>query len=118
MSHRALDAAAIGTLTKMLGGDAESLRELVGDLVTEVSGRLAEAHAGIDTGDATLTGRAAHTLKSNALTFGALHMADLARQIETAARAGDLGAAAGLLPALEHAWANVQPSLLEVCEAA
>ena len=118
MSHSALDAAAIGTLTEMLGGDAESLRELVDDLVKEVPGRLAEAHAGIDTGDATLTGRAAHTLKSNALTFGALHMADLARQIETAARAGDLGAAAELLPALESAWADVQPLLLEVCKAA
>lgn len=118
MSHSALDAAAIGTLTEMLGGDAESLREMIDAFLEEGPARLAEARVGIDTGDVTLTGRAAHTLRSNALTFGAFGMAEVARQIETAARAGDLGAAAELLPTLEREWVDVQPSLCEVRGAA
>lgn len=116
MSESALDAAAIDTLTAMLGGDAEALRETIDAFFEEVPARLAEAQAGIGMGDATRTGRAAHTLKSNALTLGALQMAELARQIETAARAGDLDTAADLLPAMEQAWADVHPSLLDVCK--
>jgi HPt (histidine-containing phosphotransfer) domain-containing protein len=110
----ALDVDAIAALTDMLGGDADSLRELIDAFVEEAPARLAEARIGIDTGDAELAGRAAHTLKSNALTFGATRMAEVARQIETAARTGDLGAAAELLPMLEQAWVNVQPPLSEV----
>ncbi len=114
----ALDAAAIETLRQMLGGDAESLREMIDAFAEEVPARLAEAHLGIEQGDATLTARAAHTLKSNALTFGALGMANVARQIETTARSGDVAVAAQLLPALERAWADVQPSLTQVRDAA
>ncbi len=114
MSSRALDVDAIAALTDMLGGDSESLRELIDAFAEEVPARLAEARTGIATGDAQLTGRATHTLKSNALTFGAAQMAEVARQIEAAARTGDLDIAAELLPALEQAWVEVQPSLSDL----
>ncbi len=112
--HNDLDAAAIDALNDMLGGDAELLTEMVDAFVAEVPARLAEARTGIETTEPDVASRAAHTLKSNALTFGALGMADLARQIESAARAGDLSEAGDLLPALEAAWVAVQPSLLQI----
>jgi HPt (histidine-containing phosphotransfer) domain-containing protein len=112
--HNDLDAAAIDALNDMLGGDAELLTEMIDDFVAEVPARLAEARTGIETTEPDVASRAAHTLKSNALTFGALGMADLARQIESAARAGDLSEAGDLLPALEAAWVAVQPSLLQI----
>jgi histidine phosphotransfer protein HptB len=108
-----IDTGAIDTLWELLG-DAESVREMIDAFVEEVPARLAEARAGADAGDAATLGRAAHTLKSNALTFGATEMAGVARQIETDARAGDLGAAAAALPTLEGAWVSARPVLLEV----
>ncbi len=113
MSDDALDAGAIDALRDMLG-DAESVREMLDAFFEEVPARLAEAQAGVEVGDAAVAGRAAHTLKSNALTFGARAMAEIARQIETAARDGDLRQAKELLPALTRAWVEVQPLLREI----
>jgi HPt (histidine-containing phosphotransfer) domain-containing protein len=114
MTDDALDADAIDALADMLGGDVELVREMINDFVDVVPARLAEVRQGIESGDADLAGRAAHTLKSNALTFGALHMADTARQMETSARAEDLRAVAALLPILEGSWEVARPLLLGV----
>ena len=51
--------------------------------------------------DPVLTGRAAHTLKSNGYTFGAVALGDLCRELETAARDGDLSGAAPLVEQVE-----------------
>jgi histidine phosphotransfer protein HptB len=118
MSDDALDTGALDALTKMLSSDPDFVREMIDAFVEEVPARLAEVGHGIDASDAGLAGRAAHTLKSNALTFGAFAMADVARQMETAARAGDLSAAGALLPALERTWEIAQPLLREVGETA
>ena len=69
-----LDAAAIDALIDLLGDDADVLAEVVDACLEEVPTRIAEIRAGAESGDATLVGRAAHTLKSNALTFGALEL--------------------------------------------
>ena len=114
MPGEALDRGAVVALTDMVGGDAELITDLVDVFLEEAPERLGEARSGIETSDATLTGRAAHTLKSNALTFGALDLAEVARQMETAARADDLDAAAEMLPALERAWTEIRPSLLDL----
>ncbi len=73
--------------------------------------RLAELSSGLETGDAVLLGRAAHTLKSNALTFGALGLADLAQRLELAARGGDLSDAQPLVMRVELEWKQVEPLL-------
>lgn len=114
MPGEALDQGVVVSLTDMVGGDLELLAELIDVFLAEAPQRLVEAREGIDHEDAALTGRAAHTLKSNALTFGAMELAELARQVETAARNSELTAAAEMMPALELAWAETRPLLMEL----
>ena len=64
--------------------------------------------------DPQLAGRAAHTLKSNALTFGALRLGELSLQVETAARDGDLATAGRLVPVIEAEWLETLPLLCEL----
>src|SRR5881397_2672100 len=85
-----LDAAAVRSLIELVGDDHEALAEIVEAFIEEAPQRLAELHEGLAAGDAVLVGRAAHTLKANGHTFGALRLAELCQEIETAARGGDL----------------------------
>ena len=64
MTDDALDTDALDALTRMLGSDADLVREMIDDFVEEVPARLAEVRQGIDASDAAVAGRAAHTLKS------------------------------------------------------
>jgi HPt (histidine-containing phosphotransfer) domain-containing protein len=101
-----LDPAALRTLSDLVGGDSEVLAELVGDFLAEAPQRLAEMRSA----DAALAGRAAHTLKSNALTFGAAELASACRDVELTAREGEVGA--GLVDLADGAWARVRPELI------
>lgn len=96
----------------MIGGDRDALTEIVDAFVEEAPGRLAELRRGAEQGDATLAGRAAHTLKSNGLTFGAVELASLCRRLEVAARADELAGSAELIDRVEEQWAIVQRELV------
>jgi HPt (histidine-containing phosphotransfer) domain-containing protein len=85
-----LDPVAVRALYGLLGGDREALVELVDSFLNEAPQRLAELRRGADQGDAGLVGRAAHTLKFNGSTFGAVELASLCRRLELAARANEL----------------------------
>ncbi len=111
-SGATLDSAAIDALIDLLGGESDALAEVVNACLEELPARIAEIHAGIATADAVLTGRAAHTLKSNALTVGALNLARLSAEIEAAARAGDLSAVGAPAAALDGEWATTRPLLV------
>jgi HPt (histidine-containing phosphotransfer) domain-containing protein len=100
-----LDPGAVRALVAMVGGDREVVAEFVDEFLAEAPQRLAEMRSP----DPVLAGRAAHTLKSNALTFGATELAEICRQIELAARDDEIPqetvARAG------EAWARVRPEL-------
>lgn len=113
-SVQTLDPAAIDALVDLLGGDFEALGDVIDAFLEEAPARIAEAVQGCETGDATLAGRAAHTLKSNALTFGASRLAELSRLLEEAARNGDLQTAGGLASALEGEWLRTRPLLCDL----
>ena len=102
----------------MLGGDREALAEIVDAFVDEAPGRLAELRRGAEQGDATLAGRAAHTLKSNGMTFGAVELASLCRRLEAAARADDLAGSAELIDRVDEQWALVQRELVALRDGA
>src|SRR5450432_2035449 len=76
-SPAALDDGSLRALDDLVGDDHELVGSLVDVFLEEAPVRLAELSSGLGSGDAVLLGRAAHTLKSNALTFGALRLADL-----------------------------------------
>jgi HPt (histidine-containing phosphotransfer) domain-containing protein len=107
-----LDATAVSALVAMLGGDAEALAEIVDAFLDEAPQRVAELREGATVGDAALVGRAAHTLKANAATFGAGRLEGLCRDVEVAARAGDLSGAAQPIEAIGGEWLVVRPQLV------
>jgi HPt (histidine-containing phosphotransfer) domain-containing protein len=111
---RALDADAVRALYELLGEDREALAEIVDAFLDEAPRRLAELRRGVDEFDAMLAGRAAHTLKSNSGTFGAVELVSLCRRLEVAARANDLAGSADLLDAVDAQWTLVSKELTEL----
>ena len=103
-------------LWELLGGDREALTELASAFLDEAPKRLAELRLGVETGDAELAGRAAHTLKSNGQTFGAVELASLCRRLEVAARDGKLATNADLIDHVDAQWALVRTELAAVCD--
>lgn len=107
--HR-LDPEALRGLSELVG-DPEVLAELADAFLDEAPQRLAELRLGADRGDAVVAGRAAHTLKSNGLTFGAVEFAGLCRQLEVAAGQNDLAGTGPLIDRLDHEWTGVRAEL-------
>ncbi|WP_299077706.1 Hpt domain-containing protein [uncultured Ruegeria sp.] len=67
----------------------EFAAELVSIFLDEAPGMMADLNSALAAGDADGYRRAAHTLKSNATTFGAYSLAELARKIELGDMPGD-----------------------------
>ena len=111
----AVDAATFRALQDTAG--AEFVGELLGTFREEAPRMLQELAAAFATDDAERFRRTAHSLKSNALTFGATELASMARAFELAglesvrSRGGDpvgslaaaYARAAEALEALAHA---------------
>jgi len=72
---------------------------------------MAEIRDGLADDDAEIVRRAAHTLKANGLTFGALAFADACRELEETARAGKLDAAVPIAAKIERSWAATRPAI-------
>jgi GAF domain-containing protein/CheY-like chemotaxis protein/HPt (histidine-containing phosphotransfer) domain-containing protein len=85
-SDGTIDAQVLSRLVDGTGGDAEFISELIDQFIAEAPELVAVARAGLEAGDADEVRRAAHTLKSNAATFGARHLAERSRGLEEAAR--------------------------------
>ena len=111
----ALDEASLRALGDLVGDDPELVASLVDVFLEEAPVRLAELRSGLEGGDAVLLGRAAHTLKSNALTFGALGLAGLSERLELTARGGDLSEAGPLVERTAVEWTLVEPLLEALC---
>ena len=110
-SEAALDQGAVGTLMELIGDDPEMVRDIVGAILEDAPERLAEIASGLADGDARLVRRAAHTLKANGLTFGALAFAEACRELEEAARGDFLDAAAPIAAEIERSWSAVRPAI-------
>ena len=115
---RTLDPGAVEALSELLGGDREALAELVDAFLAEAPSRLAEVRLGAERGDSALAGRAAHTLKSNALTFGANELASISRSIELAERGGERADIRELGDRLDAAWPPVREALVALRDGA
>jgi HPt (histidine-containing phosphotransfer) domain-containing protein len=105
-----LDPAALERLVASVG-DPAFVEELVDTFVRDAP-RLVEAvAAGLGRDDAEAVRRAAHTLKSNAATFGAVTLADACRELENAARGGTLDGLGALLERVEQEYRRVESAL-------
>jgi HPt (histidine-containing phosphotransfer) domain-containing protein len=110
MSDPAIDAAVFAELQATAGADF--VQELVDTFLEEAPGMLGALRAAAAAGQADAFRRAAHSLKSNANTFGASALGSMARDLELGgmSRAGPDGA----LAALEAEYARVAARLREL----
>jgi GAF domain-containing protein/CheY-like chemotaxis protein/HPt (histidine-containing phosphotransfer) domain-containing protein len=105
-----VDRAAIDGLVESMG-DAEFVADLLATFTTDAPVMLDEIDSAISSADAATVRRIAHTLKSNAATFGARPLSESCRQLEHAARDGDLGSAAGLAETIRADYERARSEL-------
>jgi GAF domain-containing protein/CheY-like chemotaxis protein/HPt (histidine-containing phosphotransfer) domain-containing protein len=89
-SHGPVDDRVLARLAEGTGGDAGFVLELIEQFIADTPALIEAARAGLETRDADEVRRAAHTLKSNAATFGAHGLAEHSRGLEEAAKRGAL----------------------------
>jgi histidine phosphotransfer protein HptB len=109
MNDQPIDAATFAELKDTAGADF--VADLVATFVDEEAPQmLADLRAARAEGAAERFRRAAHSLKSNANTFGALPLGELARALEL----GGLPADDAPLAALEAAYARAAAALKDL----
>jgi HPt (histidine-containing phosphotransfer) domain-containing protein len=81
-----LDQAALDSLRDMTGGDPSFLAELIDTFFSDSIDQFASMRQAAAANDSETLRRAAHSLKSNSSTFGALGLADICQEIESRAR--------------------------------
>ena len=87
MTEPTIDAATFAELEAAAGADFA--RELIATFLEEAPLMLAELRGTLAAGNADAFRRAAHSLKSNSLTFGALTLGAMARELELKGLSGD-----------------------------
>jgi HPt (histidine-containing phosphotransfer) domain-containing protein len=109
MDELVIDRAVYSELRDTTG--AEFVAQLVDTFVEEGAGMLAELRGARADGNAERFRRAAHSLKSNGNTFGALKLAALARAFELKGLDAEPSRDAAALAALEAEFARAAAEL-------
>jgi HPt (histidine-containing phosphotransfer) domain-containing protein len=105
MSDATIDSATFAELQSAAGEDF--VKELIDTFLEEAPAMLVALRSAFDAGNADAFRRAAHSLKSNLNTFGALALAAKARELELKGPPADAQA----LDALADAYAGVAAAL-------
>jgi HPt (histidine-containing phosphotransfer) domain-containing protein len=79
---------ALDKLLDLIGGDPDSLAELIESFLEESPLLVDQMRRAAASGDRAALGRAAHTLKSSARDFGAMDLAALCEDMEKSCRVG------------------------------
>ena len=96
-----IDRSVLAGLSETVGEDF--VGELIDTFLEEAPGMFDEMKQGLSTGDTDSFRRAAHSLKTNAHTFGAIELAEKAKELEYMARENNLDIG-NRLDALEEAY--------------
>ena len=112
MAEQAIDPATFEELTATTGADF--VRELVATFLAEAPRMLDELRRAFADGDAERFRRMAHSLKSNANTFGATRLGAMARELELGGLAPSQDAGSAPLDALALEYARVAEALTEL----
>ena len=108
MNRAAIDVAVFAELQDSAGADF--VAELVGTFFEEAPQMIEQLRAALAAGSADAFRRAAHSLKSNALTFGATALGAAARELEL----GGLPADAAGIDALQVLYEQAAAALQEL----
>ena len=109
MTTDVIDPATFAELQDSAG--AEFVAELVGTFLEEAPQMLSELRLALATGQEEHFRRAAHSLKSNCNTFGALGLGTMAREFELRGLAADSALDAAALDALDAAYVQAAAAL-------
>ena len=112
-----IDVQVLSRLAEGTGGDERFVTELIEQFVADAPGFVSAARAGLESGDVGEVRRAAHTLKSNAATFGATRLVETSRALEDVARRGELFDGDSLVDAMASELERVLRGLPEVWRA-
>jgi HPt (histidine-containing phosphotransfer) domain-containing protein len=83
-----IDQSALQKLLDLIGGDKNSLAELIRSFLTEAPALLETLQQAADRHDIEAVRRATHTLKSSARDFGAVALGEHCAAVEAQCRAG------------------------------
>jgi PAS domain S-box-containing protein len=101
-AESALDPAVIKRLVASFGDQGpRSAAELIDTFLGHAPEQVATLRVAVEAGDADEARRGAHTLKSNAASFGASLLGELCRELEAAAKAETLDDAPDLVTRIE-----------------
>lgn len=108
-----LDPAIVAALRTLEDGSGEDgvLVDLVTMFIEDGRARVAKLHAAARSRDHVQVAELAHSLTGSSANFGARVVADLCRQLESHAAAGDLPAVSGLLAQLDRRYAEAEAAL-------
>ena len=104
-----IDQAIFEELKQMSGDDF--INELIDTFLEDAPKMIAEIKSASDKQDADAFRRAAHSMKSNANTFGATQLAILAKDLEMLGKENKLADSGGKLQVLEEAYQSVSEEL-------
>jgi histidine phosphotransfer protein HptB len=100
-----IDKTAFDELKQMSGEDF--INELIDTFLEDAPQMIAEIKSSHASNNAETFRRAAHSMKSNAATFGASHLATLAKELEMLGKENKLDETGDKLKVLEEAYASV-----------
>jgi len=111
MTQPTIDQTTFEELKATAG--AEFVSELVDTFLAEAPAMLADLRSSLAAGNADSFRRAAHSLKSNSNTFGALALGAMAKNLELTGIAPAAAANGATLDALAAEYARVAAALME-----
>jgi HPt (histidine-containing phosphotransfer) domain-containing protein len=109
---RVIDQATFEELKEMSGADF--INELIDTYLEDAPKLIEEMRTALVANNADTFRRAAHSLKSNAATFGASQLSALAKELELLGKENKLHETRDKLMALEAAFASVREELREL----
>lgn len=109
MPNREIEISTFQELRQMSGADF--IGELVDTFLDDTPKLMKELRSALQAKDADSFRRAAHSLKSNAATFGAKHLSELARELEQIGKDGKLADVGDRLANLEQTYQSAATEL-------
>jgi HPt (histidine-containing phosphotransfer) domain-containing protein len=106
-----IDRAVLDSLLETVGDDREFLGELLQTYFDDTPKLLEAMHAALDAGDADAFRRAAHSLKSNSASFGAMQLSRMCKELEDMGKAGTLDGAGVRMADVEQEYTRVRIAL-------
>lgn len=110
-TSQVIDRQVLTNLVESTGGDDKFLAGLI-DVYIENSAKLLDMmRTAIERNNADEMRLAAHSCKSDSLSFGAYELAKLCRELEDTSRTGNLSEAAGLVTLIRSEYERVNQVL-------